>query len=201
MAAFPCLGLTGGIGSGKSYISQIFSTLGVPVYDADTKTKLLYDSDAELRAALVRLLGEEIFKDGILQKEIMAAKIFSHSDVLAAVNALVHPVVLRDFASWRARQSGYVILESAILAQTPFAGVADKMLTVSTPMALRLERLQRRDQTEQQDQQRRIARQWSDEMREAKADFIIYSDGKSPLLPQVDKIHKAMLALTKGGHF
>ena len=197
MAVLPCLGLTGGIGSGKSYISQIFSALGVSVYDADTETKLLYGRDSELREALIGLLGEEIFKNQVLQKETMAAKIFSCPKVLAQVNELVHPAVLKDFAFWRARQSCYVILESAILAQTPFASVADRLLTVSAPIALRMERLQRRDQAEQESLQRRIDNQWSDEMRESKADFVIYSDGKTPLLPQVDKVHRAMLALTQ----
>ena len=197
MAAHVCLGLTGGIGSGKSYISQLFSALGVPVYDADSETKLLYDRDAALRAALVDLLGTEIFKDRVLQRDIMAAKIFSRPDVLAQVNALVHPAVFRDFALWRARQETYVILESAILAQIPFTGVANRLLTVSAPLALRMERLERRDQVEREDLQRRINHQWSDEMREAKADFVIRSDGKTPLLPQVDRVHKAMLALVQ----
>ena len=193
----PCLGITGGIGSGKSYISQIFSALGIAVYDADTETKLLYSRDTTLQTELVALLGGEIFKDQVLQKDIMAAKIFSCPELLAKVNALVHPAVFQDFAFWRASKFPYVIMESAILAQTPFANVADRILTVSAPTALRLERLQRRDQAAQEDLQRRMNNQWSDEMREAKADFVIYSDGKSPLLPQVEKVHRAMLVLAR----
>jgi dephospho-CoA kinase len=193
----PCLGITGGIGSGKSYISQIFSALGIAVYDADTETKLLYGRDAALRDGLVALLGEEIFQGGVLQKEVMAGKIFSCPELLAKVNVLVHPAVFRDFTSWRSTKSPYVIMESAILAQTPFASVADRMLTVSAPLALRMERLQRRDQAEQEDLQRRINNQWSDAMREAKADFVIYSDGKNPLLPQVEKVHRIMLFLAQ----
>ena len=191
-----CLGLTGGIGSGKSYVSRIFSALNVPVYEADTHTKWLYDRDDQLRHGLISLLGANIYNGSVLQKEVVAAKIFDNRVLLEQVNQLVHPVVMRDFTDWKTRQeAAYVILESAIILETPFASVADKMVTVSSPPFLRLERLCRRDQSVVEDAQRRMERQWSDAMREEKSDFVIYSDGKSPLLPQVLKVHQAMLKL------
>ena len=188
-----CLGITGGIGSGKSYVSHIFSALGVPVYEADAQTKSLYDRDHQLRERLIALLGDAIYKAGVLQKEVMAAQIFADSNLLAKVNQLVHPAVIDDFTLWKVQQQApYVILESAIILETPFASSADKMLTVSAPMHVRLERLCRRDLASAEDTKRRIERQWSDSMREAKSDFVIHSDGKTPLLPQVLEIHHLM---------
>jgi len=191
-----CLGLTGGIGSGKSYVSRIFTALHIPVYEADLQTKLLYGHDTELRLALISLLGDSIYIEGILQKEVMAAKIFSDRTLLKQVNRLVHPAVMRHFALWKEKQKApYLILESAIILETPFAFTLDKVLTVSAPVSLRLERLCNRDQTSAEDVKRRMERQWSDAQREAKADFVVCSDGKAPLLPQVLKIHDAMLHL------
>ncbi|MCL2501955.1 MAG: dephospho-CoA kinase [Bacteroidales bacterium] len=191
-----CLGITGGIGSGKSYVSRIFTALGIPVYEADTQTKLLYGRDEKLKQALTSLLGADIFKDGRLQKEVMAAKIFSDRGLLEQVNRLVHPVVIGDFTDWKVRQDApYVVMESAIILETPFASAVDKMLTVSSPAALRLERIHGRDKTGIEDAQRRMDKQWSDAMREAKSDFVVYSDGKIPLLPQVLRVHQEMITL------
>ena len=193
-----CLGLTGGIGSGKSYVSNIFAALGIPVYEADSQTKLLYARDKTLRFKLMDLLGEAIYRDGMLQKEEVAAKIFADPTLLEQVNSLVHPVVMEDFSGWMNQQHvPYVILESAIILETPFASTIDRMVTVSTPIALRIERLCHRDNASMEDAKRRMERQWSDSMREAKSHFVVYSNGKSPLLPQVLAIHQAMLALVK----
>ena len=193
-----CLGLTGGIGSGKSYVSRIFAALNVPVYEADSQTKLLYERDGALRLALTELLGDAIFLNGILQKEAMAVKIFSDQNLLERVNRLVHPAVMRDFSLWKGQQEApYVIMESAIILETPFASTVDKMATVSAPLALRLERLCQRDKATVEDARRRMEKQWSDAMREAKSDFVVHSDGKSPLLPQVLAIHRQMLELSK----
>ena len=192
-----CLGITGGIGSGKSYVSHIFSALGIPVYEADYQARSLYERDNRLRLALIALLGGDIYQDGVLQREVMAAKIFSNDMLLEEVNRLVHPAVMLDFTIWRRRaqrEAPYVIMESAIILETPFASAMDKVLTVSTPVALRFERLFRRDAASLEDSQRRMERQWSDAMREAKADFVVYSDGKNPLLPQVLEIHRIMCA-------
>jgi len=191
-----CLGITGGIGSGKSYVSRIFTALGIPVYEAEIQTKWLYGRDERLKQALTFLLGADIFKDGQLQKELMAAKIFADPILLEQVNQLVHPAVIRDFTDWKTQQDApYVVIESAIILETPFASVANKMLTVSSPVALRLQRIYGRDQAGVEDAQRRMDRQWSDAMREARSDFIIYSDGKKPLLPQILQVHQEMITL------
>lgn len=197
-----CLGITGGIGSGKSYLSHIFTALGIPVYDADLQAKILYNRNQGLRLSLIELLGADIYYNGVLQREIMAERIFSIQSLLEEVNKLVHPVVMDDFFIWKeCQKTPYVILESAIILETPFASAIDKMLTVSAPGALRLERLCRRDVASAEDAQRRMEKQWSDEMREAKSHFVVFSDGKKPLLPQVLKIHHSMIKLNmqRGG--
>ena len=193
------LGITGGIGSGKSYVSHIFTALGIPVYEADSQARSLYERNNKLRLALIALLGSEIYRDGVLQKEVVAGKIFSNQALLKNVNQLVHPAVMIDFSHWAAEQATpYVIMESAIILETPFASAVDKMLTVSAPMELRLERLCRRDAASSiEDAQKRMERQWSDAMREEKADFVVRSDGKSPLLPQVLEVHCIMGALSR----
>ena len=190
------LGVTGGIGSGKSYVSRLFAALNIPVYEADSQTKQLYGRNENLRLALIALLGDDIYNNGVLQREVMAAKIFANQTLLAQVNRLVHPAVMFDFSTWSAQQhTPYVILESAILLETPFAATVDRMITVSAPVSLRLERLCHRDNVSAKDVRLRMEKQWSDSMRESKSDFVIYSDGKAPLLPQVLAIHQAMLAL------
>ena len=200
-----CLGITGGIGSGKSYVSHIFSALGVPVYEADSQARSLYERNDKLRLALIALLGSEIYQDGVLQREVMASKIFSNRVRLAAVNRLVHPAVMLDFSHWKEQQISvpYVIMESAIILETPFASAVDRMLTVSAPVSLRLERLCRRDAASVEDAQKRMGRQWSDAKREERANYVVHSDGKRPLLPQVLDIHQIMCGLSRqkdGGH-
>jgi len=193
-----CLGLTGGIGSGKSYVSRLFAALGVPLYEADSQAKLLYECDNRLRDNLISLLGDSIYLNGVLQKEVMAAKIFGDHSLLEQVNQLVHPAVMCDFSMWKAQQkASYVIMESAIILETPFASAMDKILTVSAPMAVRLERLCGRDHSSVEDAQLRIERQWSDAMREAKSHFVICSDGVTPLLPQVLEVHRVMSLLNE----
>ena len=111
------LGCTGGIGSGKSYVSNIFNKMGVPLYCSDEMAKKLYDTDESLREALLSLLGRDIMKDGVIQREAMARKIFSSADLLQKTEELVHPAVMRDFERWKEkwRGSDFVIMESAII--------------------------------------------------------------------------------------
>lgn len=205
------LGCTGGIGSGKSYVSALFSKMGIPVYDSDSRTKALYDTDVQLRSELVDLLGEEILVDGVLQRSVMAAKVFGSKELLTKLEEIVHPAVVRDFCRWKEGfelgaedmdgKAGmlsvppFVIMESAIIMEKPLVKVvADKMLTVAAPLELRIERVMARDNVGREKVLERMAAQWSDEQREANADFIIFADGKHALLPQ---IHSVFAAMTK----
>lgn len=198
------LGCTGGIGSGKTYVSAIFGKMGIPLYNTDEKAKALYDTDVELRSALVELLGEDIIENGVLRRDIMAGKIFGNKQLLKQVEMLVHPAVMRDFNRWKhqieqdALQSagvapGFVILESAILLEKPIVVEnVDKVLTVSAPLEVRIERVMARDHVDRERVEARMAAQWSDVRREALADFIIFADGKRALLPQIEAVYDAM---------
>ena len=144
------LGCTGGIGSGKSYVSNIFHKMGVPLYCSDEMAKKLYDTDAHLREALLSLLGREIIENGVIRRDVMARKIFSSPKLLQMTEDLVHPAVMRDFGQWKEKQHGsdFVIMESAIILQKPLVRrAADKILLVTAPEELRIERVIRRDNT------------------------------------------------------
>ena len=187
------LGCTGGIGSGKSYVSKIFAQLGYPVYFSDDRAKLLYDTDNKLLGQMVSLLGEDILKDGKLDRGVVASKIFGNRELLAKVESFVHPAVLADFEHWKGEICGdennapdFVIFESAILLETPLVkGCADKILTVVAPYELRIDRVIKRDNATREQIEARIAKQWSDEQRKALSDFIIFADSKQALLPQI----------------
>ena len=191
------LACTGGIGSGKSYSGRIFAKLGVPVYFADTETKNLYLTDMQLQRDLGELLGMDIVVEGVLQREKMAARIFSDSEMLKEVNRLVHPRVLVDFSEWRERRGvegyGVVMFESAILFEVPiFREVADRIIVVTAPLNVRIERVMKRDSLSEEMVMERIKRQPDDEFMMAKADYIIFADGKRAVLPQIVKIMESV---------
>ena len=198
------LAVTGGIGSGKSYVVRMFAALGVPVYDADSRTKGLYGSDPELLASLQSILGQDLVRDGVLDRQYMASRIFSDRDILSRVEAVVFPRVLRDFRAWKnAREMevaagsggnvGFVIMESALyLEKQALAGSADKVLTVVCPVETRVERVMVRSGMTRAQVQERMSNQWSDARRISLSDFTVVSDFCHPLLPQVYDIYLKM---------
>lgn len=190
------LGCTGGIGSGKSYISRIFEQLGFPVYFSDDRAKLLYDTDDMLLSQMVELLGDGILSEGKLNRKEVASRIFGNPELLRKVEALVHPAVLRDFFKWKkemcdklsgeGKMPDFVIFESAILLESNLVkGCSDKILTVVAPYELRIERVMNRDGVSRKQVEERIERQWSDEPRVSMSDFIIFADSRRALLPQI----------------
>lgn len=189
-----CMGITGGIGSGKTYIARIFEALGAPCYYSDDQTKLLYNSHKGLQESLNKLLGENVYKDGQLNSTLMASLIFNNKPLLEKVNALVHPLVWLHFKQWEAKQTApYVLFESAILLEVFPPLPMDKVLTVSSPIDLRIWRVCDRSGAQREDVMSRIQRQWTDEQRENKADYVIVSDEKQALLPRVLTVHEQML--------
>ena len=187
------LAVTGGIGSGKSYVVRMFAALGIPVYDADSRTKRLYDEDRGLLAALQELLGPDLVKDGrLLDRQYMAGRIFSDRCLLEKVEALVFPEVIADFRTWKERvaDAPFAIMESAIYLEKPaLAGVADKVLTVLCPEDVRIGRVMARSGMSREQVLARMANQWSDERRTAASDYVIVSDFRHPLLPQVESVY------------
>ena len=190
-----CLVCTGGIGSGKSYAIKVFKALGVPSYIADQRAKELYETDSSLLGELVNLLGEEIIREGRLDKRAMAMKIFPDPNLLKKVNEIVHPRVLSDFLIWKESQMSLgeevVVFESAIFFETPiFHGIEDKVIVVIAPEDVRIERVMKRDGITEDEVRERMSRQCSDEERVKGADFIIYTDGIKAVLPQISEILK-----------
>lgn len=199
------LAVTGGIGSGKSFVVQMFAAMGVPVYDADSRTKGLYASDPELLSRLQDILGEELLQDGVLDRRYMASRIFSDRRLLLDVEAEVFPRVIDDFRKWKDNTErmravechssvpGFVILESAVYLEKPLlAGTADRVLTVVCPQDVRVERVMLRSSMSREEVLERMANQWDDGRRTALSDFIIVSDFRHPLLPQVWEVYNKM---------
>ncbi len=188
------LAITGGIGSGKSYIVKIFASLGVPVYNADERTKALYASSKELLKALTDILGEGLVRNGELDRQYMAAKVFTDKELLEKVEKTVFPMVLADFNEWKSHQeSTFVIMESAIILEKKFfAGNFDRVLTVSSPLDVRIPRVMCRSGLTKEEVIQRMSNQWDDAQREAKADYVIVSDERHALLPQVLNVYNNM---------
>lgn len=189
--------ITGGIGSGKSFVSNIFSAMGIPVYDTDRRTKALYTENCELLEKLKYLIGNEVVRDGKLNKEYMASRLFSESSLMKSLEELVYPYLLDDIKKWKSLQSEcgfpFLILESAILLEKPiFNGIYDKVLTVRAPLELRISRAMARSNATRESVQARISKQWSDHQRISHSDYVIESDSQRAILPQVMEVYNKM---------
>lgn len=188
------VGVTGGIGSGKSLICRVFAELGVPVYDSDMRAKSLMSSDAGIIGLIKELLGEESYPAGRLDRPYVASRIFSDKELLLQMNSIVHPAVADDFGWWAQLQAAdgapYVIFESAILIESGLSAIVDTTITISAPDHIRIERVSGRDRTNREDIKARIANQMSDSQREAMADHMIVNDGQMLVIPQVVALDK-----------
>jgi dephospho-CoA kinase len=173
------LGITGGIGSGKSYVSSLLRVnLNVPVYDCDTEAKRLMNEDKGIQQQLMKLVGAHVYTDGKLQKKVLADYLFADQQHAQGVNAIVHPAVRADFGKWIKRQNTDVVaIESAILYESGFDTLVDKVLFVDAPMELRIQRVMQRDGSSRQQVEARIGMQRSEEQRK-KADFVIENEGR-----------------------
>lgn len=183
------IGLTGGIGSGKSMVAQILEKMGYPVFYADDAAKHLWATDLELQGQLTQLVGFEVFREGILQKELLAKWIFSNENHRNLVNQLIHPRVRNAFDAWALKQSKHMVFnEAAILFETEAYRRFDKTILVTAPEQLKMKRIQERDQLAIPEIQKRMAAQWSDEQKSKLADFIIINDEQTFLVPQIERM-------------
>ncbi|MDR0296209.1 MAG: dephospho-CoA kinase [Prevotellaceae bacterium] len=190
------VGLSGGIGSGKTTVSKVFQTLGIPVFYADDTVKKLYDTDKRLQEAMLNLFGPTIYDKGQLQPKILAALIFNNDRLLRQVNELTHTLLSKAFTEWMQEQKApYVLHEAAILFECGMAGEMDINISISAPESIRIARVIQRDGSSEEQIRQRISKQWSDEERNAKADYIIINDNKEALLPQITAIHKKIITL------
>ena len=190
------IGITGGIGSGKSFVCNIFKHLGVPIYDADTRAKHLMNTDAELKKQLIQDFGSEAYDDTGLNRAYLANAVFNDSDKVKTLNALVHPAVGKDYKAWvnHNRDAEYVIKEAALMFESGAAKLLDKVIYVHAPEDLRIARVKKRDpQRTEVSIQAIISKQLSAEKMESKADFVIKNDEKEMLLPQIISLHQQFI--------
>lgn len=189
------VGLTGGIGSGKSTIAAMFHELGVPVYNSDERAKLLMNTSKKIRKQLVELLGKKAFLDDKLNKTFIAKKVFNDADLLEQLNRIVHPVVRKDFLKWTKKQdTAYVIQETALLFENNAQDLYDTVILITAPKELRIERVLSRDETSKEQIIARMNNQLDDENKLELANLVIENiDLKSTAL-KVLKVHEAILA-------
>lgn len=193
------IGLTGGIGSGKSYISRLLEGRGIPVYDTDTEAKRLMREHSGIRSALTALLGDETYySDGTLNKQLIASFLFASEQNAARINAIVHPVVKADFLSWAFRHHGWVAMESAILFESGFSDAVDFIVAVQAPLDVRIGRVSVRDKASEESIRQRIKAQMDDEQRASQSDFVIENDGIRPLGEQIETLFKVLREKTRG---
>ena len=178
-----CVAITGGIGSGKSYVSAMLEERGIPVYNADTESKRLTLSNAEIRNKLIALLGEEIYANGELNKPMLASYLFASTENAVRINGIIHPVVKEDFKRWLTNHTEKEItaFESAILYEAGFEDSVDAVLVVFAPRELRLERAMKRDKATREQIEARMDAQIGEEEKCRRADFVVYNDGSLPL--------------------
>lgn len=181
------VGVTGGIGSGKSVVCKIFRILGIPVFDADSEAKRLMASDAGLIAAIrLEFGGEAYHADGTVNRGYLASQVFNDGQRLEKLNALVHPIAIRAGEEWAQRQdTPYSIKEAALLFESGSFKLNDYTILVTAPEAIRIERVVQRDGVSAGQVRARMQRQWPDDKKERLADFTIVNDGKQALIPQV----------------
>ena len=187
------IGLTGGIGVGKTYVSKIFQKMGIPIFNADEQAKKCMVDDANLKEAVQLAFGENMYLKGVLQKEALAKIVFNNTEALAELNALVHPIVKQKFEDWCSLQStSMVIKEAAILFESDAHVGLDAVVCVSAPENLRISRVQKRDGNSVEQIQSRMSKQMPQTEKEELADFLIVNDQVQLLLPQVLAIIKEM---------
>ncbi len=181
------VGITGGIGSGKSVVSRVIKNMGYPIYDSDLWAKRLMNEDEEIRTLLTQRFGEETYTDSGLNRGFLAQQIFNNKENLAFVNSVVHPAVGRHFRQWSEQQSSkMVFIESAILFSSGFDKFVDKVIFVDAPQELRLKRATARDNASAEAIMARIKNQIEgDEFSRTHSDFIIQNDDKTLIITQI----------------
>ncbi len=182
------IGLSGGIGSGKSTIAMVLEKMGYPVFYSDQVAKRLYVEHPVLQKQLVDLLGPEVYRDGQLNRQFLSEQLFSNAELKAQVSALVHPIVRSTFENWAQQQtSDLVFNEAAILFETGAYLLFDATILIMAPLETRIERVQKRDSLSREEVLNRIANQWTDTQKMALTPYHIINDGR-PLLQQIEKI-------------
>lgn len=195
------IGITGGIGTGKTTACKIFEELGIPAYYADDRARWIQHHVPELVNAIKKLFGENIYKDGILDRALLGTIVFSDKEKLNALNDIVHPAVFKDAEHWQEEQriakKPYTLKEAALLYETGSYKQLDKIIVVCAPLELRIERIKKRDNISAEEIIKRIESQMPQEEKEKKADFVLINIDLESLERQVYQLHQTILSLIK----
>lgn len=192
------IGLTGGIGSGKTTVAKIFELLEVPVYYADEASKRLYHSNRELKTSLINHFGEEVYSGDQLNRSKLAAIVFNDPSKLEILNNLVHPLTIKDAEEWMQQQTApYIVKEAALLFEAGSASGLDYIIGVSAPQHLRIKRVMDRDDITREEVLSRMQRQMDEEIKILLCDFVIKNDEQELVIPQVLALHEKFLEMSK----
>lgn len=196
------VGLTGGIGAGKSTVSNIFKVLGIPVFDADNVAKNIMNEDEGLKEKIIATFGHQSYTNGLLNRKYIAGIVFNDAFKLQQLNALVHPATIAAAESWMQHQhTPYAVKEAALLFESGSAAGCDVIAGVFAPQALRIQRVMQRDNVGRQEVLARIGKQIDDDIKQRLCDYVLINDEQQLLLPQVIALHNKLLALSKNtGH-
>jgi dephospho-CoA kinase len=192
------IGLTGGIGSGKTTVAEVFEVLGIPVYYADDAAKKLMNTNKELQQQIITHFGKETYTDGQLNRKHLASLVFGNKEQTELLNSIVHPVTIADAEQWfRQQQSSYVIKEAALLFESGAAAGLDYIIGVTAPETIRIKRVMDRDNITAEEVKKRMSNQLDDSMKMRLCDFVIQNNEQEMILPQILQLHHQLQTLSK----
>lgn len=187
------IGLTGGIGSGKSMVSKLLTTYEIAVYDSDTRAKSLMETDDKIIHSITQIFGKEAYTDGKLNRRFVAEAVFASSSKLLQINTIVHSAVIDDFSRWAELQAAHILVfESAIIFENGLEKYFDKIISVVAPQKLRIERVKRRSGLSRKEILNRIKNQTSSKTLRQRADYVVINDDRTAIIPQVERILKSI---------
>ena len=190
------IGITGGIGSGKSTVAKIFEVIGIPVYYADDAAKRLMNEDEQLQQQITALFGPEAYSNNQLNRKYIAQVVFNNKEKLERLNALVHPATIADGERWMRQQTtSYAIKEAALIFESGTQGQLDYVIGVSAPAPLRIHRAMKRDHLSREEILSRMNKQIQETIKMRLCDFIIYNDEQQLVIPQVLALHEKLVQL------
>ena len=196
------IGITGGMGAGKSTVCKVFSQIGISIYDADSRAKWLMNNNPELKEAVRTSFGWDSYtrKDD-LNRDYLAKVVFNNEEKLKVLNGIVHPAVMKDFELWTQehKDEPYSLKEAALLFESNSYKILHKIIVINSPIETRIERVVKRDHVKREDVLKRIENQSTDRERMEKADWVIYNDGVNSLIEQAMKIHHEILEIRDQG--
>jgi dephospho-CoA kinase len=188
------IGLTGGIGSGKTTVAKVFEVLGIPVYYSDDRAKYLMNTNSALKTSIVKHFGNEAYKNDALDRKYLAGIVFNNKEKLELLNSLTHPITIQDAEEWMKKQTApYIIKEAALLFESGAAQKMDYVIGVNAPEYIRVNRVMHRDNLSEEEVMKRISRQIDEEKKIRLCDFVIFNNDKQLVIPQILELHKKFL--------